>query len=150
MSAEAWSVVVSLLALVVAGVTAIRQHKLQASVARLADAQLRQLARDREKDSQADLRAVLRKVEGNRWKFRLTNVGESPARNVRVTMKDARPENVLLRADTLFPLSELRPQDHFETPAIIQLGTSWPPTMLFTWDDEFGKNRQREITLSTM
>jgi hypothetical protein len=153
-SFELLSLLISLLAAGISAYALIRGHRLslrqtelQQEQARLAALQHKLLVREQEARAKADIRAEMVR-HGNGYRFNIFNAGPSTARNLRVTpLAVAGVEHPLSRsnAEEILPAAELRSGESVSVRLMVHLGSQFPMSVIFTWDDESGDDQQREM-----
>jgi hypothetical protein len=160
MSHETIALLVSVLSLIVATTALIRGHKLakkqvemQKKEAALAQALHKQLVRDQEVKTHADLRASFERQSGITHRFILRNLGPATARNVRLAATDGQSKPDALvdsQVRQFFPAAEILPGDDIVIIAAIMQSTILPLNYIVTWDDDAGKDQQRvlKVTIS--
>lgn len=152
---ETLSLLTSLLAIVVAAYALFRTHRiglsqldLQSKQAKLAEYQHKLLVREQEVRAKADLRASYVPYGRNGHKLMLINVGGVSARNIRIADLEGNPHpEPLIRseAEAIFPVAELRAGESVTVIAAIVMETVLPTPLIVTWDDDVGRDQQREL-----
>ena len=86
---------------------------------------------------------------GNIWIIKIWNDGFGTAKKIRFVSKDMeRDHNILLRVEQgKIPYPILNKGDSFEMYATLFDNHSLVPIIKFIWDDEYGKNSEREQVL---
>jgi hypothetical protein len=154
---ETLSILVSLLAAGIAAYALVRSHKLakrqtalQEEQTKLATLQHKLLVRDQQARARADIRAGLVQIDSS-YKLEVRNAGAAPARNLRLSGLDGPELDQILagwNASEIFPMTELLPDEVVSVRAPIYLGTKFPITIIVTWDDDAGDDRQRELKVA--
>jgi hypothetical protein len=151
---ETLSLLTSLLAAGIATYALVRGHRLaqkqvelQNEQAKLAALQHKLLVREQTAAAKADIRATIVSYGSDR-RLVVANAGATPARNLRLSsLEEASTGNALTRSnlDEVFPVSELRPGEEVMVRLFVHLGTRFPTSMVFTWDDDSGHDQHREM-----
>jgi hypothetical protein len=155
---ELLSLLISLLAAFIAAYsvfrgqrTSQRLEELQKKQADLASFQHKILIKEERAKAKADIRAQLLR-SGNSYKLTVSNLGTCAARDLRISGLEGDDINQILAgwdSSTVFPVPELRPNEDVSLRALVHLGTKLPFTCIFTWNDDSGVDRQREIKVNT-
>lgn len=140
------SLVVSIGALFYSWITDKRLKKQQMQINE------QQLAKNAEEDNekkQAIIEANVYKSD-KIWKVKIYNKGKACARNIRFFSDDIENDNCiqLLVSKEQFPYLILYPQNSFELNLMLCVGHKKTPKIKFIWDDDFGKDREREQVLN--
>lgn len=92
----------------------------------------------------ADLNARVVKI-GNGYRLKIYNKGKSPARNIRLECPIVREFSII---DDALPLDVIQPGGNFDLIVASALGSPSAVTIKLIWDDERGRDREVETTVS--
>jgi hypothetical protein len=85
------------------------------------------------------------------WRMKIYNKGKSTAKNIRIESEDIEKIDSHIKLyipDELLPYPLLHPQTSFEIVMIVNSGHDRMPKIKFIWDDDYGRNQEREQILS--
>lgn len=144
---SAVSAVVALVALIVSIISIRKTNKFGETTD-----QLNRLLIDREQadgltSKQADLSANIIKLGKANYRLKIFNRGKGVAKNVKLIDMD-KDHSVLIESDIehKFPVPILEQHQSVELVAAVTLGSGPRIHIKLIWDDETGKNREKELT----
>lgn len=111
--------------------------------------QLKKNSEEEAEKKKALIKAYAYKVNGG-WRIKVCNDG-AKATNIRFSSDDIAKSNsnITLRIDDgMLPYSMLNKGDNFDIVMILYVGHIASPIIKLIWDDDFGKNQEREQALN--
>lgn len=84
---------------------------------------------------------------GHGWRIRITNNGEGVARNVRFISEDIENDGAIIVSMPVEKYPILNQDDSWNLVMHLANGHNPAPIVKLIWDDEFGKDREREQAL---
>jgi hypothetical protein len=143
---------ISLSALSLAGTAFVyftHQRKLDKQQYQINQYSLEKSTKDREKEKKAFIEANACEL-GKKWILKIYNKGDASAHNIRLKSDDIEnDDNIFMPIeDGLFPYPKLSPKTSIELPIHLFYGNKPYYKIVFTWDDDFGKDRVNEQTIS--
>ncbi|MGN7509086.1 hypothetical protein [Aeromonas salmonicida] len=121
-----------------------RQNEFSSTADHLNKLLLRKEKDDAVSTISADLNARIVKI-GNGHRLKIYNKGKSPARNIRVKYPDVEGFSII---DDTQPLDIIQPGGNFDLIVATGLGAPSAVTIKLIWDDERGRDREVETTVS--
>jgi len=99
---------------------------------------------EREKSGKADIGArFIRYGYRGGYRLKVFNKGKSVAKNIKLEVLD---DGGIVLLDNIFPLEELEQDQSVELPVSVHLNSAKVMKLGFSWDDESGSNRQKELS----
>lgn len=145
--ASAASAIVAFVALIVSAISLHKSNKFSATADRLNRLLIEREQADGIASKRADLSANIIKVGKTNYQLKVFNRGKGVARNVRLIDLD-QGNSLLIAADIQrkFPVLVMEQHQSVELIAAITLGSRPCVHIKLLWDDETGKDNEKELT----
>ncbi len=134
---------IAILALLISGYVAWRQHSVNASQEKLNEF-LHEQGESQALDARkADLGTSFIKLGKSNHRLKIWNKGKATARNVRIEFPDGCDVVIKSDVESKFPLESLDPHHTVELIAPVHLGTKSKHHIKLIWDDSSGDNNEK-------
>lgn len=144
------SAVVALIALIVSLISMHRTNKFGETTDRLNRLLIDRETADTLAEKKAEISANLYQRGKNDYRLKIFNKGKGRANNVRLIDLDAKDDSLLMSNEIRekFPLPILEQHQSVDLIACVTLGSHLRTHIKLQWDDETGRNHEKELTPS--
>ncbi|MBE0470719.1 MAG: hypothetical protein IBX55_14585 [Methyloprofundus sp.] len=141
--------IIAVLALAVSMVALWQNHRTNQRQKPLLELQLKKEIEEAASQAKANIQARYYSISTANKKLKVSNVGHSSARNVRLTF-DEDSGTPLIRDDveSKFPIDVLEPKNSVDLIVVAHLGTPRKHSINVEWDDDFKDGNCKDIILT--